>query len=108
MAFSLEEFQPDVVAIATPAAAHEEIAVAATSRGCHVLCDKPLGRNAGEASRMLAAAQRAGVKHAYGATSRYAAPLLHARSLVDRGVIGDVTEVEVGVHLDLPPLMPFL
>lgn len=104
---ALDELQPDVVSIATPARVHQDIALAASSMGCHVVCDKPLGRDGAEAKSMLVAAQRAGVKHAYGATSRYAAPLVHARSLIDHGVIGDLTEVEVGLHLDMPPLMPY-
>ena len=104
---TLEELQPDLVSIATPAREHQAIALAATSIGCHVVCDKPLARNAEEARTMLTGAERAGVKHAYGATSQYAAALAHARSLIDHGLIGDLTEVEVVVHLDMPPLMPF-
>ncbi len=104
---AIQELQPDLVSIATPARAHHDITVAATSMGCHVVCEKPLGRDAEEARSMLAAAETAGVKHAYGATSRYAAPLVHAKSLIDHGVIGDLKEVEVVAHLDMPPLLPF-
>jgi predicted dehydrogenase len=104
---ALEELQPDLVAIATPAKAHHDIAVAASSIGCHVVCDKPLGNNAAEAAQMLAAAERAGVSHAYGATGRYAAPVVHARSLIADGLIGEVTDVEAVLHLGLPALMPY-
>ena len=56
---------------------------------------------------MLAAVESAGVKHAYGATSRYAAGLVRARALVADGVIGEVREVELVAHLGMPPLLPF-
>lgn len=104
---AIAELQPDLVSITTPASAHHEIAVAATSMGCHVVCEKPLASNALQASHMVAEAVQAGVKHAYAATSRYAAPLVHARSLIDHGVIGDLREVEAVLHMDLPPLMPY-
>ena len=71
---ALHEFQPDIVTIATPAGPHHEIGVAAAEAGCHVVCEKPLAVDAAEARKMLAAVERAGVKHAYAATGCYAAP----------------------------------
>src|SRR5687768_17617432 len=76
---ALEEFRPDIVAIATPAGPHREIAEAAANQLCHILCDKPLATNAVDARAMLLAVERAGIKHAYGTTSRYAPALVHTR-----------------------------
>lgn len=47
----------DVVDIATPPYVHAEIAIAALSRGFHVLCEKPLAPTTAQAREMLKAAE---------------------------------------------------
>src|SRR5688572_4463477 len=42
----------DAVVIATPNFTHREIAVAAANNGKHIMCEKPLGLNAGEVRAM--------------------------------------------------------
>jgi predicted dehydrogenase len=91
---ALEEIRPDIVALATTAAAHCEMAVAAAQLGCHILCDKPLGINAAEGRRMLLVVEQAGVRHAYAASSRYAPAAIHARALIAGGLIGQVHFIE--------------
>jgi predicted dehydrogenase len=93
------------VAIATPAAPHREMAEAAAQQGCHIICDKPLATNAAEARAMLRAVERAGVKHAYGATSRYAPAVKYARTLLAEGLIGQVREIESIGHFYFSPLL---
>ena len=39
----------DVVSIATPNTSHKRLTIAALEAGCHVLCEKPMAMNAGEA-----------------------------------------------------------
>src|SRR5678815_5712779 len=51
----------DLIDIASPNDTHAEIAIAAASAGKMVMCEKPLGRNAEEAKRMVAAVESAGV-----------------------------------------------
>ncbi|PWJ52725.1 Predicted dehydrogenase [Quadrisphaera granulorum] len=48
------------VSIAVPTALHAPIAVAALQRGLHVLCEKPIARDAPEAATMVEAARTAG------------------------------------------------
>lgn len=55
---ALEEI--DAVSICTPNYLHMEPAVAALRAGKHVLCEKPLARNAQEARAMVQAARQAG------------------------------------------------
>ncbi|MBL8827092.1 MAG: Gfo/Idh/MocA family oxidoreductase, partial [Planctomycetaceae bacterium] len=42
----------DAVVIATPNFTHREIAIAAAKHGKHIMCEKPLGLNAGEVAQM--------------------------------------------------------
>src|SRR5258708_1528217 len=51
----------DLIDMASPNDTHAEIAVAAARAGKMVLCEKPLGRNAQEASEMVGAVEAAGV-----------------------------------------------
>jgi predicted dehydrogenase len=66
-----------------------------------------LGVNAQEAKVMLAAVERAGVKHAYGSTSRYAPVCRYARQLLAGGLIGQVREIESTFHVSFSPLLPY-
>ena len=88
---AIEDLRPDVVVAATPAGPHRDIVAFAAGLGCDLVCEKPLGRTAGEALAMLEMVEKAGVKHAYGATSRYSPALIQARGLLDAGLIGDAT-----------------
>ena len=49
----------DAVVIATPNFTHRDMAVAAARAGKHIMCEKPLGLNAGEVRDMYEAAARA-------------------------------------------------
>src|SRR5215210_8839874 len=55
----LLELRLDGLVIATPSALHAEQAQAALERGVAVFCQKPLGRDAGEARAVVDAARRA-------------------------------------------------
>jgi predicted dehydrogenase len=50
---ALEEFRPDIVAIATPGDVHRAIAEHAAALGCHIVCEKPLATRAADARAML-------------------------------------------------------
>ena len=49
----------DLVIVATPNTFHKPLTVAALAKGAHVLCEKPMAMNAGEAREMLAASREA-------------------------------------------------
>jgi predicted dehydrogenase len=51
------------VSIATPQSAHRDIVTAALKAGKHVLCEKPLGRDAKEAEELCLLAEALGVVH---------------------------------------------
>ena len=77
-----------VVTVATPPLTHGPLSMIAISRGCHILCEKPFARDAGEARAMLEAAQRAGIVHLVGHEFRWTPDrALFARAIAE-GLIG--------------------
>ena len=95
--------ETDVVVVALPNHLHEEAVTAAAVAGKPVLCTKPLGRNAGEARRMLEAVEKAGVFAGYLEDLVYTPKTLKAVASVQGGVVGQVTwvrsrETHAGPH----------
>jgi predicted dehydrogenase len=80
----------DIVDIAVPNDLHEEIAIAAAQAGKHVLCEKPLARDADEARRMTEAVQQAGVANMVAFNYRRTPAVLLAREIIERGEIGRI------------------
>jgi predicted dehydrogenase len=97
----------DAVVIATPSALHAGQAMAALERGMAVFCQKPLGRTAAEARRVVAAAQAAdcllGVDFSYRQTA--AATALAA--LVQRGELGTIFAADLVFHNAYGPDKPW-
>lgn len=81
----------DAVSICTPPFLHCEMVVAAAHAKKHILCEKPMAMNAGEASQMVAAAGEASVilSVCHG-RARFWAPVIAAKKLVDQGELGEV------------------
>ena len=86
----LDKESLDIVSIATPNKLHMPIAVAALKAGCHVLCEKPMAMNAGEARQMIAAAQTAGKRLMINFSYRFTDQSMALKAQVDAGVLGDV------------------
>jgi predicted dehydrogenase len=53
----------DLIDVSTPGESHMPISIAAAKAGKTILCEKPLANTLGEAKKMLAAVQKAGVLH---------------------------------------------
>jgi len=80
----------DAVVIAAPDDQHLEMTLAAIDKGLHVLCEKPLANNAGDARRMLEAAGRRGVKHMVMFTWRWQPHNQFIKTMIDEGTLGRV------------------
>jgi predicted dehydrogenase len=104
---AIEEFRPDIVTIGVPGAPHREMAEFAAQAGCHIVCEKPLATNAADARAMLAAVERAGVKHAYAATGCYSSAVIHVQALIAQGAIGQLREVESYARFNIPSTLPY-
>ncbi|MDD2707968.1 MAG: Gfo/Idh/MocA family oxidoreductase [Verrucomicrobiae bacterium] len=86
----LEGEQLDVVSVATPNKFHKPLTLAALKAGCHVLCEKPMAMNAGEAREMLAAAKKARKRIMINFSYRFTEQAWALKQEVDTGILGDV------------------
>jgi predicted dehydrogenase len=78
----------DVVDICTPTHLHHEMALAAAAAGCHVVCEKPLGRSIEQCREMIAACEGAGVQLLVAHVVRYFPEYARAQRLVAEGAVG--------------------
>lgn len=88
----------DGVVIATPSALHAEQAVRALERGVAVFCQKPLGRTAAEARRVVEAARAADRLLGVDLSYRHVAGMERVRALVQEGALGEVFAVHLAFH----------
>ncbi len=71
---------------------HVEPCLAAARAGKHILCEKPLARNAAEALRMLDAARAAGVIHMCGFNYRFLPAIRLAKQVIEEGRLGRILQ----------------
>ncbi len=86
--------QFDAVTNVTPDAAHYATTMPILAAGKHILCEKPLATNAGEAQDMADAAARAGVVNMVNLSYRNVPALQQAAKMVREGSIGPVRHFE--------------
>lgn len=92
----------DAVIIATPNFTHKPISVAAAQAGKHIMCEKPLGLNAGEVHDMYVAARDADVVHMTAFTYRFAPSMRYLRHLLKSGALGEPRHFRSQRFLDWP------
>jgi predicted dehydrogenase len=80
----------DLIDIASPNDTHAEIAIAAAEAGKMVMCEKPLGRRAAEAVKMVAAVEAAKVPNMVWYNYRRVPAVALAKQLVDEGRLGRI------------------
>ena len=80
----------DLVDIATPNDSHAEIAIAAAKAGKMVMCEKPLGRNPAEATRMVAAIESAQTPNMVWYNYRRVPAITLAKQIIDEGRLGKI------------------
>jgi predicted dehydrogenase len=86
----VENPEIDIIDIVTPNDSHAEIAIAAAKAGKHVICEKPLARDAKEAKTMLDAITAAGVKHMVAFNYRRTPAVALAKKYIEEGRIGKI------------------
>ena len=80
----------DVVDNVASNGAHAEPCIAAARAGKHVICEKPLGRNAAEALTMLEAVRASGVTHMCAFNYRFVPAVRLAREIIAAGRLGAI------------------
>jgi predicted dehydrogenase len=95
---------PDLDAIYNPLpnSLHCEWTLRALRAGKHVLCEKPIASNAGEAERMADAAQETGRVLVEAFHWRYHPLAARMREVVRSGVLGELRRVEASMCIPLP------
>ena len=83
----------DIVVVSTPNGYLSEIACAALEKGCHVLVEKPMGRNVKEARQMQTSSLDTTRRLKVGFNHRYHPAIAKAHTLVSNGEIGDIINI---------------
>lgn len=97
----------DGVVIATPSALHAEQSIAALNAGAAVFCQKPLGRDAAEAARVVEAARAADRLLSVDFSYRFTAGMQAIRALLAEGALGHVQAVDLVFHNAYGPDKPW-
>jgi predicted dehydrogenase len=69
---------------------HSEPCITALKAGKHVICEKPLARNAEEARQMFEVAESAKVKHMVAFNYRFVPAICQAKKLIASGALGKI------------------
>jgi predicted dehydrogenase len=75
---------------AGPNALHAEPTIAAAEAGKHVICEKPLGRDAAESYETWQRVRAAGVKHMCAFNYRFVPAVRLARQMIEAGELGEI------------------
>src|SRR5438309_3030536 len=73
-----------------PNSLHAEATIAAAEAGKHVICEKPLGRDADESYEIWRRVAATGVKHLCAFNYRFVPAVRLARELIDAGELGEI------------------
>lgn len=100
----------DMVSIAAPGTLHKEIALEATRKGKHILCEKPLANSLADAEEMCDAAEQANVRTCCGFSYRSTPAQALASKLIKDGRIGRIYHVSARYAQDWPsdPSFPYV
>lgn len=88
----------DLISIVTPPHLHCEISLAAFDKGLHVLCEKPMALNAGEAKQMLDRSKETGLTAMIDHELRYLSINQRFGELIQNGYIGKLRRLIIRAH----------
>lgn len=89
--------RPDAIVIATPHSLHAAHAIAGMEAGAHILCEKPLCVDPGEARQMIAGSNRTGRSLVVGFQLHFHPGVRRLRQLIQQGAIGNIVHAHVRV-----------
>ena len=79
-----------IVSIGTPNSLHAEPSIEAAKAGKHIICEKPLARNAAEAKEMRDAVRKYKVKNICDFNYRMVPAIVLAKNLIENGKLGKI------------------
>jgi predicted dehydrogenase len=97
----------DGIVVASPSALHADQSVQALEAGVAVFCQKPLGRDADEAARVVAAARASDRLLSVDFSYRYTKGMTRIAELVRAGTLGEVYAVDLTFHNAYGPDKPW-
>ncbi|BFT74556.1 Gfo/Idh/MocA family protein [Paenibacillus sp. P36] len=86
----LKEENLDAISLAVPNFLHMKLSIQAMEAGVHVLCEKPMARNADEGRGMLAASIKHNKKLMINFNQRFLQECQTLKSVIDEGKLGDI------------------
>ena len=101
----LADPEVQAVAVATPAATHVEVALAAIEAGKHVLVEKPLASSFSDGLKLVTAAEEHGLVLALDHTFCYTPAVRRLRQLVQGGELGELQYID-SVRINLGLVQP--
>ncbi len=86
----IESKDIDLIDISTPNSTHKDIAIAAANAGKDIICEKPLATNLADSEEMLAAVEKAKVKHMICFNYQKTPAIGLAKKMIEEGKIGKI------------------
>lgn len=90
----------DIIDVCTPNFLHPIISIAAAKAGKHVICEKPLANSLKDANAMLAAVNKAGIKHMCGFSYRFAPAVQTIKRMIEKGELGRIYHFRAAYQQD--------
>ena len=92
----------EIVDIAVPPWEQLKVVEKVAAAGKHMLCQKPLADNFADATKIVELGEKAGVKQAINHQMRWDAGIHASKHLIEQGVIGQPTDVQIQVSCATP------
>jgi len=86
----------DIVSICSPTAFHYSQAIRAMERGKHVLCEKPVCIDTGEAEEIFRVSKRTGMKFMAAMHKRFSGESIALKKIIEAGILGEIYYVKTG------------
>jgi UDP-N-acetyl-2-amino-2-deoxyglucuronate dehydrogenase len=93
----------DMAVIATPNGLHAQQSIEVLNAGKHVLCEKPMAINTGDAQAMINAARNSGRHLLVVKQNRYNPPVQELKRLLDGGRLGKVLSIQINAFWNRMP-----
>jgi len=89
----IEDKRIDIVDICLPTPLHCEFVVEAAKARKHILCEKPIALTVNDATKMIVATKKAGVKFMVAHVLRFWPEYIVTKEIVDEGRLGEILQI---------------